>query len=86
MYFSHQYVYWVNDFARSAFQAAGHSIIDVETMLGVRVDAYLPTYLLTYLPGVRVDAHPASYDGYILHLTSYILHLTGTRRCPPRFV
>ena len=38
--YSHQYVYWMNDMMRSAFRAQGHGVIDVETMLGVRVDAY----------------------------------------------
>ena len=38
--FSHQLVFALNDVSRAAFHAHGHSIIDVESMLGVRVDAY----------------------------------------------
>jgi len=44
--YSHHLVFSVNDACRAAFSAHGHSIIDLETMLGV-----------------RVDAHPASFDG-----------------------
>lgn len=42
--FSHQLVYALNDVSRAAFRAHGHGIIDVESMLGARVDAYPGTH------------------------------------------
>ena len=38
--YSHDLVYQVNDIGRAAFEAAGHAVIDLEHMLGVRVDMH----------------------------------------------
>lgn len=38
--YSHQHAFTTNDMASSAFRARGHGVLDVEDMLGVRVDAY----------------------------------------------
>lgn len=38
--YSHHLVHHLNDVMRAAFRAHGHGVVDVEAMLGVRVDAY----------------------------------------------
>ena len=38
--FGHQLFPWANDVAAAAFRAEGHDVVDVEAMLGVRVDAH----------------------------------------------
>ena len=38
--FSHHLVFAINDVSRAAFQAQGHGVIDLESMLGTRVDAH----------------------------------------------
>ena len=38
--YSHQLVFAINDVSAAAFRAHGHGVIDLESMLGARVDAH----------------------------------------------
>ena len=63
--YSHDLVYWVNDIGRAAFEAAGHGVIDLEHMLGVRVDmhpASLPNQDGTIYPDTIHYCQPGPAD------------------------